>query len=253
MSAEPCETAHLLLQAELDGELDAAGSAGLASHLTGCAACRDLRDRLGALSARLRTLPRHEVTPGLRAAVTAGMPRPHAAWRRLDWTHAGAFGAGLALAATMALAFLPRSGPGTIADLMSAHVRALQPGHLLDVPSSDQHTVKPWFNGRIDFSPDVPDLASQGFPLLGGRLDHIGDRPAAVLVYGRRQHVIDVFVQAGDPGTAVRSSGGYNVAQWTAGGLGYRAVSDLNKDELAAFTTLMRRQGSQSEGAAPRR
>ncbi len=247
MNGDPCETAHLLVQAELDGELDAAGSAELASHLAACEACHAWRGRLETLSARLHEMPRHEVPAGLREAVTALRPRRRSLWQRHGWTHAGAFGAGLAVAASVAALLLPRAGPAPGSDLVDAHVRALQPGHLIDVPSSDRHTVKPWFNGRIGISPDVPDLASQGFPLLGGRMDYIGGRPAAVLVYGRRKHMIDVFVQGGTVAAAMRASDGYHVAQWTSGGLSYRAVSDLNKAELSEFATLMRAQGTSGE------
>lgn len=241
----------------MDGELDAADSARLASHLARCEACRAVRDRLATLSARLREVPRYEVPGELRRTVTALVPRRRVAWKQHGWTHAGAFGAGLALAASVAVLLLPRTGPAPEAPwgpaLIDAHVRALQPGHLVDVPSSDQHTVKPWFNGRIGLSPDVPDLASQGFPLLGGRMDYIGGRPAAVLVYGRRQHVIDVFVQRGNTEAAVQAFGGYNVAQWTSGGLSYQAVSDLNKNDLAQFAALMKEQGAPGEGREPLR
>ena len=247
MSGDPCETAHLLLQAELDGELDAAGSAKLASHLAACEACHALRDRLGTLSARLHEMPRHEVPMELRKSVTAIRPRRRGLWQRHGWTHAGAFGAGLAVAASVAVLLLPRAGPAVGPDFVAAHVRALQPGHLIDVQSSDRHTVKPWFNGRIGISPDVPDLAPQGFPLLGGRMDYVGGRPAAVLVYGRRKHVIDVFVQGGTTAAAVQASQGYHLAQWTSGGLSYQAVSDLNKDELSDFATLMSVQGTSGE------
>lgn len=235
----------------MDGELDAADSARLASHLAGCEACRALRDRLATLSTRLREVPRYEVPAELRRTVAALVPRKRFLWKQQGWTHAGAFGAGLAVAASLAAFLLPRTGPAPEAPwgpaLIDAHVRALQPGHLIDVPSSDQHTVKPWFNGRIGLSPEVPDLASQGFPLLGGRMDYIGSRPAAVLVYGRRQHVIDVFVQSGTTESAVQAFGGFNVAQWTSGGLSYRAVSDLNKNDLADFAILMKEHGASGE------
>lgn len=248
MSGDPCEAVHLLLQAELDGELDAAGSAGLASHLAACDACCVLHGQLGTLSAQLHEMPRYEVPAELRRAVAALAPRRRRRSPWPAWSHAGAFGAGLAAAACVAALLLPRAGPATGSDLVDAHLRALQPGHLIDMPSSDRHTVKPWFNGRIGISPNVPDLAPQGFPILGGRMDYVGGRPAAVLVYGRRSHVIDVFVQDGATVAAVQTSGGYNVAHWTSGGLSYRAVSDLNKDELAEFTTLMRTQDVSPDG-----
>ena len=130
--------------------------------------------------------------------------------------------------------------PGVGQDLVDAHIRALQPGHLLDVPSTDQHTVKPWFNGRIGLAPDVRDLAAEGFPLLGGRLDYVGGNPAAVLVYGRDRHVIDVFVQGNGAAGPLQVIRGFNVLSWTGHGARYSAVSDLNARDLSAFVALMK-------------
>jgi anti-sigma factor RsiW len=127
------------------------------------------------------------------------------------------------------------------------------PEHLTDVRSNDQHNVKPWFNGRLDFSPTVPRLDEQGFPLLGGRLDYVHGRPVAVVVYGRRQHVINVFSwPASDDGAATsapRSRNGYNLEHWRDGAVEYWAVSDLNAAELHTFTDLLRRAAHPS--AAP--
>ena len=113
--------------------------------------------------------------------------------------------------------------------------------HLVDVPSSDQHTVKPWFNGKLDFAPPVVDLANRDFPLAGGRLDYIGGRPVAALVYGRRAHVINVFVSTAAPGgPATLTHGGYNVVRWQSDDLTFWAVSDLNLRELEEFGTAFR-------------
>ncbi len=126
----------------------------------------------------------------------------------------------------------------TVDALIDTHVRSLLPGHLIDVQSSDRHTVKPWFAGRIDISPPVVDLAPQGFPLVGGRLDYIQGHPAAALIYGRRLHMINLFVWRTAPGEPAQESTeirGYSILHWTAGDLSYWAVSDAAPAELDAF------------------
>jgi anti-sigma factor RsiW len=128
--------------------------------------------------------------------------------------------------------------------LVEAHTRALAAGRLTEVVSSDQHTVKPWFAGRIDFSPKVKDLTADGFPLAGGRLDRVGSRPVAALTYGRAKHVVELFVwveRAASPGETTARVRGLNVVRWTEGDLAYAAVSDLNETELLAFADLVRR------------
>ncbi len=242
MSGMACDTTHLLLQAELDGELDAAGAANLSGHVEACPACAALRAELATLSSELRTgLTRHAAPPALRAMFPARAAdangRRDRPWRA-GWSHAGSFGAGLAVAAGLALAMLPGSAD-RIPELVTAHVRALQSDHLLDVASTDRHTVKPWFDGRLDFSPAVPDLAAQGFPLVGGRLDYVDGRPVAALIYRRDKHVIDVFVSpTAQPGPA-SSIQGYNIVGWRMNAMGFQAVSDLNMAELTAFVRSM--------------
>jgi anti-sigma factor RsiW len=149
------------------------------------------------------------------------------------------FAAGAALAASVAL-LLPVAQPdrGLADELVSGHIRALQPGHLLDVPSTDRHTVKPWFEGRIDFAPPVPDFAAQGFPLEGGRMDVVGGRSVAVLIYRHDKHPINVFVWPGAVPAGSSSRQGYGLRQWSAGGLGFHAVSDLDPAELDQFVRL---------------
>jgi anti-sigma factor RsiW len=135
------------------------------------------------------------------------------------------------------------SGADLIAEsVLSSHVRSLMGTHLLDVPSSDQHTVKPWFNGKLDFSPDVRDFAAQGFPLIGGRIDYVGGRPVAALVYQRRQHIINLFTwpSAAADGEPDVTHNGYHVRHWNSGGMAWWAVSDLNPGELRQFENLYR-------------
>jgi anti-sigma factor RsiW len=139
-----------------------------------------------------------------------------------------------------------RTGSGTdaiAAEMLDNHLRALQPMHQVDVPSSDQHTVKPWFQGKIDFSPPVPDLSKDDFILIGGRLEVIHRQPAAAIVYRRRQHVIDLYVSpsvAADSNTELREIGGYHLLHWRQNNLGYWAVSDVNANDLRTFADLVR-------------
>ena len=141
-----------------------------------------------------------------------------------------------AIAASLAFLLLPQATPPD--DLLSAHLRALQPGHLTDVASSNQHNVKPWFDGRIDYIPPVKDLSAAGFPLDGGRLDYLGGRPVAALVYRRQLHIIDVFVwpEGALPKRSVPPSNGYQSARWTQDGFTFVAISGLNAEDLVQFS-----------------
>ncbi|HZT51108.1 MAG TPA: hypothetical protein VFA22_04205, partial [Stellaceae bacterium] len=175
----------LLVQAEFDGELDAAEAARSATHRAHCALCQGAWETLAAARRALREdATYHRASPALRQALerrlapaAAPRTRPGARW----WREALSFAAGAAVAASLVLALLPASEPGLVAALVDDHVRALEPGHLTDVVSTDQHTVKPWFDGKLDFAPPVKDLAAAGFPLLGGRLDYLAGRRVAAL------------------------------------------------------------------------
>ena len=161
------------------------------------------------------------------------------------WPMAASFACGLLVAASATtLLGTARNDDDFEQQLVSAHVRSLMPNHLMDVVSTDQHTVKPWFTGKLDFSPPVVDLASEGFPLVGGRLDYLQDRAVAVLVYQRRGHVINVFVMPArdDRGTAPASAlrHGYRVAEWQKAGMRLWAVSDLGRDELDQFAQTLK-------------
>jgi len=238
-AGDPCAEMHLLVQAELDGELDTASAAALAAHVAGCERCATLQSELGAQSANLRVgLTRHAAPASLRSAIAAQQPRRPMRWGG-RWNHAASFGAGMALAAGIAaFAVLPSHG-SVDADSVAAHIRALQPGHLMDVESTDRHTVKPWFNGRLDYAPPVRDFAAQGFPLIGGRLDYLAGRPVAVLIYRRDKHLIDLFIWPGVRSGADATIQGYNVIAWSQDGMNFRAVSDLNTHEMADFAKLV--------------
>lgn len=243
----------LLVQAELDGELDAAQAAMLETHRAGCAICQAAQAELLRTRTLLRTEP-YETTPDdVRARVMARLrhaePTPAVA-RRGKWRWSWAwlrgpglgFGLGAACAAALALLVVLPRGIDLTDAVVASHIRALQPGHLEDVASTDQHTVKPWFDGRLDFAPPVRDFAAQGFPLRGGRLDYLGGRPVAALVYQRDKHVINLFVWpasgAGPHLADDRTAQGYNIAHWTAGGMDFWAVSDVERSQLDDFAAL---------------
>jgi anti-sigma factor RsiW len=237
-----CADRTTMLNALLDGELDAANAAATEAHLQTCPACAAEFDRLGALHARLASASlRHAAPAGLANRIEATLPAPRPASRwpaRLGWAGSGA---ALATAASLALTLaIPRPiAPGLESQLVASHVRSLLANHLTDVATSDQHQVKPWFNGRIDFAPAVPELAAQGFPLAGGRLDYVGGHVAAAIVYRRRLHSINLFVLPADSaqGPAEAEQDGYHLRHWRQDGLDYWAVSDVSAADLAAFET----------------
>jgi anti-sigma factor RsiW len=247
--AEPlCEEMHLLIQADVDGELQPADAARVSAHVAGCPDCAAVQAELLALRTRLREeAPRYQAPDALRAKLQAelrrrGAPAPvqAKAWR---WPVL-APAAGLALAACLALLVWLPGGDEMPDWIVAAHIRALQPNHLIDVISTDQHTVKPWFDGRLPFAPPVLDLTADGFVLAGGRLDYLPGQTAATLVYRRRQHVIDLFVwptpSEVDLAPSSGSREGYNFVRWRAGGMSFWAVSDLNAEELSDFAAKWR-------------
>lgn len=229
---DPCADWELLIQAEGDGELDIVATARLARHVETCPTCARLQSQLNDLSTRIRDLPRETAPPRLTASFRVSSARS-----RLG-PMLGSFTAGLALAASLLLMMTTTADPN--AELVAGHIRALQPGHLTDVVSTDQHTVKPWFDGRIDYAPDVRDFAAAGFPLVGGRLDYIGGRPVAALIYRRAQHPIDVFVwpSAGEAAPSMAADRGFNVVRWKTGGMEYVAISDAAAEDLRALARL---------------
>ncbi len=253
MSGHPtsCDEFHLLIQADLDGELDAAATAALSGHVRDCPGCSEMQAELTALSQRMRqTLAPYKAPEALRLAMQekllppaafvpdgASPPAPSGFRRRLSPLLA--FGGGAAIAASLML-LVPASRPDADAELLAGHIRALQPGHLTDVASTDQHTVKPWFDGRIDYAPPVNDFAAEGFPLIGGRLDYIGGRAVAALVYRHDKHPIDLFVwpASGSAPVTTEIRNGFTIVRWTRDGMAFRAVSDLNARELDGFAAL---------------
>ena len=248
MSDLPACDKVLLVQAELDGELGAAEAAALAAHRAACPICEaaaaDITVAREAMRANLyEPMPedaRARVVAGLGLAPPQRVVWPTSAWRRPWWSAGAGFGLGAACAAALTFLMLIPADPGLTEQIVAGHVRALQPGHLQDVESSDRHTVKPWFDGRIDFAPPVKDLAAQRFPLTGGRLDYLAGRPVAALVYQRDKHIIDLFVWpapdagAREPELAQRQ--GYNLVHWTRNGMNFWAASDVEASQLKEFS-----------------
>lgn len=249
MSACPDKT-HLL-HAHFDGELDALNSEAFETHLKSCPDCAAALAELQALRGRLAD---PALRPSAPAALRARIDRALAAersrsiarplgQRALPWAMSGGFAA---LAATFAvLAMLP-SQTELADELVADHVRSTLAAHLVDVGSSDRHTVKPWFNGRLDFAPPVVDLAAQGFPLIGGRLDYLDNRVVAALVFRRNKHVINVFVRPEPKGLTppalARPHEGYNLVRWTERGLEFWAVSDVEAADLRALRDAFKAQ-----------
>ena len=239
------------VDAYLDGELAAGDARQLETHLTQCPECTRFRDRRIELRAAIvASVPTFQAPAALRERIRAAARETRFTARRL-WRPL-ALAASLAVVAlgSWSLALQRATGAALADDVLASHIRSLMPppGHLTDVPSSDQHTVKPWFNGRLDYSPPVYDFAGRGYPLLGGRLDYVDGRPVAALVYGRRQHMISVFlwpVGRGPAGPATRTRQGYHELHWTAGDYTYWVVSDLGLAELRDFAQLLR-QADQS-------
>lgn len=254
-----CEEARVLLHAYLDDELDAAASLAMAQHLAGCAGCTQRYRGYAGLQQALRDPAlRVSAPPALRARIAARLPAPQPAARAARRWHALAAALAAALALTVTLAtwqtLRPRAtaGDALVAEAVSGHVRSLLAEHLLDVPSSDQHTVKPWFDGRLDYAPQVKDLDAQGFPLAGGRLDVLEGRRVAALVYRRHRHVINLYQwPAADDEAGASERDGYRVVQWHDAGMHYLAVSDVAAADLDAFVRAFR--DAPAVGAEPAR
>ncbi len=243
-----CSETRNLLHAYLDNELDLWESAALEQHLSECTECGRLYEEQAELRQAIAGLGTEDpLPPALRKRVRAAVRReattryPLPAWR---WVGAAAAFAAALMLLVLATrnAFLPSAGDRLTDELIQSHIRSLMLNHLTDVTSSDQHTVKPWFNGKIDFSPDVKDFASEGYPLIGGRLDYANGNPAAVLVYHRRGHIINLFIiRSGRILLPTASRQGYNIISWEEQGALFCAVSDLNQVELESFEALLRK------------
>jgi anti-sigma factor RsiW len=238
-----CEEAEVLIHALVDGELDAGHAREVEAHVAGCPRCAAELAAIRQMHAALaRTELKFTAPPALRTRIEAALPVAATAPSRRSILKGFAMGSAVsALAATGLVAIVLRKDDQQRieAEIVSAHLRSLQAGHLTDVLSTDQHTVKPWFNGKLDVSPPVIDLTAQGFTLIGGRLDYVDARAIGAVVYRRRQHVINLFV-AQTANTERRSARtdtiqGFNIRRWGERGLNFWAISDLGADELNEF------------------
>ena len=254
-----CAECTELLSAYLDDELMRDEQEAMREHLATCADCAREEQALALTSRRIKeSLMRHTTPDVLKArirnalaeddAFTSPVPGASTPSAPRRWPTFVAAGLVVAIASSALTATLLRQSiardtlAGAIAD---SHIRSLMPGHLTDVVSTDQHQVKPWFNGRVDLSPAVPNLDSVGFPLVGGRVDYIDRRAVPVVTYKRREHVINVYARPSDgrssSGGPAESRNGFHMIEWQSGGLDYWAVSDLNSAELEQFVALFKR------------
>jgi anti-sigma factor RsiW len=245
-----CDRAGAILHAYFDNELDAVGAAAFESHLGRCSECLDEVEALHALRSSMNLGQLYEKAPAslckkvladLRSARTVSLVPDR---RHLRWF---AVATGLLLFAFTGWQLVSvqrgdREETVLAAKIVDAHLRSLQPGHLTDVVSRDQHTVKPWFDGKLDFIPPVRDYMDEGFPLLGGRLDVLGERNVAALVYGRRKHFINVFVwPTKEPDTPIHPPGsrqGYQWVHWRHKGMEFCAISDVSAQDLNELARL---------------
>jgi anti-sigma factor RsiW len=260
-----CKDTPMLVHGYIDGELALAENLEFEAHVKDCVACREILREQQELKDAIREHARYHAAPdGLEQRIRGAISLPSilppaepapAIPRRAAWQP-------LAVAAALMLAVVSSSGvtyyltgrsagPEIADQALDDHLRSLMANHLTDVASSNQHTVKPWFAGKLDLSPPVKDLAEEGFPLIGGRLDYLNDRPVAALVYRHGEHVINVFVAAAtaarEPASLTRR--GYNLLHWTHDTMAYWAVSDADGDTLQKLHRLLEIQPSSPEPA----
>lgn len=231
-----CDDAQPILDAYLDGELDAGNVLAVEGHLSTCVACQARIDAAKALSASIRDASLYQPAPfRLRNQVRRTLRPRLAPWRLL-----GGLAALLAVLVGLSL-LVSRRPDGLARTVVDAHVRSLMAAHLLDVASSDRHTVKPWFLGKLEYAVDVPDFAAEGFPLAGGRLDLIDGHRVAALVYRRRDHPVNVFIwPCENPGSAEGTLEGYHYLHWVQDGRCWWMVSDVNAEDMHTLADLLR-------------
>jgi anti-sigma factor RsiW len=246
-----------MLDMLIDDELMADEAKAVRDHVAACSDCSLEHESLAATSTQLKkNLMRYSAPDVLKARIHNGLtqslsnePKVETKPKRSRWTWLAAAGVLIAVASsavtystvTREIALRTASD-----EVLASHVRSLMPGHLTDVASTNQHNVKPWFNGRVNLSPVVPALDSSGFTLVGGRLDYLSGHPVAAVVYGIRQHLINVYSWPGsgsDSSPSSETKQGYHLVHWKNGGVEYWVISDLNNTELSRFVGLLRAGG----------
>jgi anti-sigma factor RsiW len=249
------EQARALISGRLDGELDPAHDLELGEHLKGCVDCtreyeaaRVICSRL--LGGELRYWAPARLEKRIRAALPREAARPREESRAMWWLRRTLpIAAPIAVAALLVLSlnpglFGPAADDSIGREVVASHVRSLMAAHLTDVASSDQHTVKPYFEGKLDFSPPVSDFAAQGFKLVGGRLDYLDQRPVAALIYQHGKHAVNVFIWPAANGAEAAEKDsvrqGYNLAHFARGGMNYWVVSNLNRIELEKLVAMLK-------------
>jgi len=253
-----CKLTERFVPGYLDGELDLSRTIEMETHLLACEDCARELAKQKALRGTLQRSSlayaapdalRARIQSSLHAATPEAKPEPASVWRPFQFLRWSSAFAVLALCAVVAWQLVPGlRGPAGIeqltAEVLDSHVRSLEATHLMDLVSTDQHTVKPWFDGKLDFSPPVEDLASDDFPLVGGRLDYLGGRQVAALIYQRRKHFINVFVWPdGNASNSIQvpeSRQGYNLMRWSGEGFQFWAVSDVSTQDLSEFVRLLK-------------
>lgn len=246
-----CRDTQNLLDGYCDGELDLVRTLDIERHLQECPGCTQIQQNNQALHAALKDTSLYFKAPpnlhkrlrGASREALKEVPR----YRVSSWWGASVAAVSACVALLMwvmsSMPSRPAADDVLAQEVVSSHIRSLMVNHLTDVPSSDTHMVKPWFDGKLDFAPPVTDLTTQGFPLVGGRLDYIGNKSVAALVYQRRQHFINLFIwpanDASEGGNKMMTRQGYNVIRWNQSGMTFWLVSDLNLSELQQFTEVV--------------
>lgn len=247
-----CEAMLEKIEAYFDKELTLSDQRALEEHLAQCSRCSDKLHQLQALSASIKKVGYSKAPIALRRNIKSGLKEiTRESADSFNWHHLLGVGLGSAVFSSLLVGLVLTSTAlsplqsQSSDEVVAAHVRSMMVSHLTDVQSSDQHTVKPWFNGKLDFSPAVLDLQAQGYPLIGGRLDYLHKQPVAALVYKRRAHIINVFIRRLDVAAQpmrLTHQQGYNLIHWRKEGLDYSLVSDLNEKELKQMANFLESQ-----------
>jgi anti-sigma factor RsiW len=248
------DEAARLLGPYQDGELDLTTCLKLEEHLAGCPSCQQKlageQELVGLIQSET---PRFTPSPYLKTRIEAALREEKSAsatiswWEQFSsvWIYFGSVGTAAVLVLLAIYLFSTQAIPELDQDAVANHVRSLQVNHLMDVASTDQHTVKPWFAGKLDYSPQVVDLASSGYPLIGGRLDVLDHRNVAAIIYQRRKHYINLFIWPSDTESLhgrLYNQNGYHVLGWTKSGMNYLAVSELGEKEFREFAQMIQDQ-----------